>query len=86
MSEEEHISKEDLMNWQNSRVNTNIARLKAEKAVEEHKNAELASRNLLLTLYLKYKLDEKDSIDLETGVIKMFNTSSNEDLMGESND
>jgi hypothetical protein len=65
------LSQEDLKMIRNLRDRMQLSYHNAEKAVLENKVAELELKNLLFSIYLKYKLDIKDSIDEITGIVNV---------------
>lgn len=66
----ENISKEDHQRILNAQANANIAKLTAEKAHVEMQAAELAAKNVILNVYVKYGLSISDQITPEGTILK----------------
>lgn len=65
----EHLSDEDLQTMKKIGADKATAVLKAEKAAAEAECARLGEQNAILTLYLKYNLTAKDTINRDNGLI-----------------
>lgn len=65
----QEVSQEDLQAFKAAKNKTTLLTAKAEKAILEARVAELEEKNIVLQLYLKYKLESSDSVDEITGKI-----------------
>lgn len=75
---EQFISKEDLFLLRNTKTKVVFSTLQAEKMILENQLAESEYRNLILSLRLKYGLEDNCSIDESTGkVLKPINEEKN---------
>lgn len=63
------ISQQELTAIKNAKTKIGLAAAQAEKAIAEHKAAELEYRNTFLMVMVKYKLEVEDSIDENTGKV-----------------
>lgn len=68
-SSDVYLSKEDLEVIKESQKKAALVYLQAEKGIQASQLAELEHKNLILTTYIKYKLDNTDTIDEKTGRI-----------------
>lgn len=66
----EKITKEELDKVNDEKANLTYCKLLAEKANVEKTNANLILNNLLLKLYVKYKLNLEDTINASGEIIR----------------
>lgn len=72
------ISMSDLLVIKNAKTKVGHMAQRAEKAILESQLADLEHRNLVLSIYLKYRLNDTDTIDESSGEI-IRKTTSNEE-------
>lgn len=63
------IDAKDLTALEQSKMNRKLALAEAQTALTKSENAELTYQNLILQIYLKYGLDPRDSLNVDTGVV-----------------
>lgn len=67
--EEDCFSKEDLLKIFEKRERTEIALLRAQKALAESQSFDLDYKNFILELFIKHRMSFEDRFDEETGKI-----------------
>lgn len=72
MSEKEYVSAQDLTAISKAKTRVGFLALKAEKAITDHQLSEAEHKNTILSVYVKYKMGEQDTIDEGSGEIVRF--------------